>query len=237
MHRRTSCVTKPEKKRMALSSGIRLITWQRPLRREARPPKTQTMRRVLHTILFLGVAVALPLAGAPALLGHYKTGVLLAVGAILIWTQTPPEGPAGRLLPGLSLLSLAGPLAEWASPPPPPGPALSAVAVAGLSLMLGGLALRAWAFRARSRLYPSEGLIQRGPYRYIRHPAYAGAWLAFLGAAAWLEAYLGLAVAAAAMTVAYDYRIAAEETGLLRRYGTQYLAYRQRTKRMVPYVW
>ena len=188
----------------------------------------------------MGTAVVLPLAGAPALLRHYKIGVLLVVVAILVWTQAPPERPAGRLVPGLSLLSLAAPVAEWAYVPPPPGPALSAVAVAGLGLMLGGLALRSWAhytLRSRLRSAPGRPLVQHGPYRYIRHPGYAGAWLTFLGAAAWLEAYLGLAVAAAAMTVAYDYRIAAEEAGLLRRYGKQYLTYRQRTKRMVPYVW
>ena len=61
-------------------------------------------------------------------------------------------------------------------------------ASAGVVLFVAGLLLRWWAIIVLGRFFTvdvsiAEGheLIESGPYRFIRHPSYTGALLAFLG--------------------------------------------------------
>jgi len=110
-----------------------------------------------------------------------------------------------------------------------------------LALQLAGLLLVAWArvtFGTRSFHFaanPTPGaLITTGPYRYIRNPIYAAAWLVtWTGAAvhwSWTNAALALLIAA---TIAI--KIFCEET-LLRAAYPEYEDYAKRTKRLVPFV-
>jgi protein-S-isoprenylcysteine O-methyltransferase len=62
-----------------------------------------------------------------------------------------------------------------------------AVAWGSLGAMVAGLALRTWAVQTLGRFFtlqvhvePSQQIVQTGPYRWIRHPSYAGAWLTFV---------------------------------------------------------
>ncbi len=83
---------------------------------------------------------------------------------------------------------------------------------------------------------PGHRLIDSGPYRYIRHPAYAGALLAFFG--------LGMAMGNAAsviavllpLAIALRYRIHVEETVLRETLGARYLTYMRRTKKLIPLI-
>ncbi len=58
----------------------------------------------------------------------------------------------------------------------------------GLAAMVSGLALRAWSMRALGTFYSrtlrivgSQEIIDRGPYRLIRHPGYLGSILLWVG--------------------------------------------------------
>ncbi len=58
----------------------------------------------------------------------------------------------------------------------------------GCVLLAAGLVLRVWSIRVLARFFTVDvkvhadhELIERGPYRWVRHPSYAGALLAFLG--------------------------------------------------------
>ena len=109
------------------------------------------------------------------------------------------------------------------------------------SLQVAGVLLMIWArftFGVRSFHYAANptqgGLVTSGPYRYIRNPIYAAAWLIiWVGVAVhWSlpNACLGVVIAAGLAL-----RIACEEQ-LLRAAYPEYEEYAKRTKRLVPFV-
>ena len=77
----------------------------------------------------------------------------------------------------------------------PPGLPFDALSWGALLAMGAGLALRTWAiatlgewFTLRVGVQPAQPLVQRGPYRVIRHPSYAGALLTLVASAILLRA-------------------------------------------------
>ena len=79
-------------------------------------------------------------------------------------------------------------------------------------------------------------LIERGPYRYIRHPSYSGALLTLLGFGLALGNWAGLATNLFCMGFAYAYRIPLEEAALASILGEDYKQYMKRTWRLVPFL-
>jgi protein-S-isoprenylcysteine O-methyltransferase Ste14 len=77
-------------------------------------------------------------------------------------------------------------------------------------------------------------LVTSGPYAYVRHPIYAGIFLAMIGSALgdsvlWL---IPFAIAGAY----FVYAARTEEHILEQEFPEQYAAYRRRTKMLVPFV-
>jgi protein-S-isoprenylcysteine O-methyltransferase Ste14 len=116
--------------------------------------------------------------------------------------------------------------------------------IPGVAVMWLGLALRAWAVAALGRSFrttvevdPGQAVVSTGPYRYIRHPSYAGllAILAGFGIAA--GSWLSLAACVLVPLPALVWRIHVEEAELDRVLGEAYGAYRSRTARLVPGLW
>lgn len=79
-----------------------------------------------------------------------------------------------------------------------------------------------------------QTLIEKGPYRYIRHPSYTGALLTLLGFGLALGNWAGLIVLLSCMGFAYAYRIPLEEAALVKALGEPYRRYMSRTWRLVP---
>jgi protein-S-isoprenylcysteine O-methyltransferase len=114
----------------------------------------------------------------------------------------------------------------------------------GIVVMVSGLALRVWSQAALGQYYTStlqhaddQPILASGPYRFVRHPGYAGLLLAWVGAG---MATANWAVALAlplVMVVAYGYRIAAEEAMLLDAFDGRYKQYMARTWRLVPFIY
>jgi protein-S-isoprenylcysteine O-methyltransferase Ste14 len=114
----------------------------------------------------------------------------------------------------------------------------------GASLTVGGTLFRQWAIRTlgayftRSvRVSADQRVVQGGPYRRVRHPSYAGAILAAAGVGLALGNALSLALLIAAVLPGFAYRILVEEKALGETLGEPYLAYRTRTKRLIPFIW
>ncbi len=77
-------------------------------------------------------------------------------------------------------------------------------------------------------------LIQKGLYRRVRHPAYAGGLLSFLGLGLALDNWLSLLIIFLPIFITFLYRIAVEEAALQSSFGPQYQAYRKKTKKLIP---
>jgi protein-S-isoprenylcysteine O-methyltransferase Ste14 len=110
-----------------------------------------------------------------------------------------------------------------------------------ISLQVFGFVLGVWArttlgFRSfHAAANPTQGvLVTTGPYRYIRNPIYAAAWLIIWTGVAvhWSPMNATLAAIVAAMLIV---RIACEEP-LLRAAYPEYAEYSRKTARLVPFV-
>jgi protein-S-isoprenylcysteine O-methyltransferase Ste14 len=116
--------------------------------------------------------------------------------------------------------------------------------ISGLVLIVVGLVVR-WTAIITLRKYftvdvsivSDHKLVITGIYRFVRHPAYAGSLLSFLGLGIVLSNWLSLLVVFIPITVVFIYRINVEEKALLAFFGDQYAHYCARTKRLIPKIY
>jgi len=116
--------------------------------------------------------------------------------------------------------------------------------VIGIGLALLGSTLFVWARRTLGTHYSGhvsvkkeQELVQRGPYRLIRHPAYAGyLWMA-LGLVLGYASFWGFVSILFILLPAVIYRIRVEDRLLAEHFGTQFEHYAQKTKRLIPGIW
>lgn len=113
--------------------------------------------------------------------------------------------------------------------------------VVGLSLMAIGIVVRSTAIAQLGRLHTpnvairdDHQLMETGLYRYVRHPSYLGALIAFVGFSLALSNWLSALVIVAVTPWLYLYRINEEEAALSAGLGEPYRAYCRRTKRLIP---
>lgn len=115
--------------------------------------------------------------------------------------------------------------------------------VLALVLLLSGLAIR-WSlivtlgrlFTVDVAIHRDHALVDRGLYKYIRHPSYAGLLMAFLGLGVSFANWLSLGTIVVPITLAVLNRISKEEDALCQALGDSYAAYCARTKRLLPGV-
>jgi protein-S-isoprenylcysteine O-methyltransferase Ste14 len=119
-----------------------------------------------------------------------------------------------------------------------------AVAVAGVVLFVVGLLLRWWAIVTLGRFFTVDvtiekdhEVVERGPFRIVRHPSYTGVLLAFVGVALSLRNWGALVVILVPIFVAFVHRMNVEEEALSRALGERYAEYMTRTKRLIPLVY
>ncbi len=120
----------------------------------------------------------------------------------------------------------------------------TALGLLGLALVVAGAALRIWSILTLGRLFTFAVTIQadhrvvdRGPYRILRHPSYAGGLVALAGTGIALDNGLSLAALLLIPLAGVLIRIPVEEGRLTRSLGHGYRAYAAGTWRLVPHLW
>ncbi len=117
-----------------------------------------------------------------------------------------------------------------------------AVASAGFVIVGLGIALAIWArltlggnWSSAVTIKQDHTLVLRGPYRIVRHPIYTGLLIALTGSAlqyGYLRSLAGVLLAGFGLWLKSLF----EEQFMAQRFGDEYLAYRQRVRALVPFI-
>src|SRR5881394_2202280 len=125
----------------------------------------------------------------------------------MIWVVIGLSIAAGIFVSGSSFLWAHG-VWMFELPPEP------AVAVVAVVLFVAGLILRWWAIVILGRFFTVDvtierdhELVERGPFRWVRHPSYTGVLLAFVGLALTLGNWAALLVTLLPIGVAFIHRM------------------------------
>jgi protein-S-isoprenylcysteine O-methyltransferase Ste14 len=118
------------------------------------------------------------------------------------------------------------------------GPWLS---ITGIILIVLGLIIRWIAiltlrkfFTVDIAIQSGQKIIQKGVYKYIRHPSYTGSLLSFLGLGFSFSNWMATLVIFIPVFIAFYYRIHIEEKALVNALGSEYDNYRKKTKMLIP---
>jgi protein-S-isoprenylcysteine O-methyltransferase len=124
------------------------------------------------------------------------------------------------------------------------GAAIVPLRFIGTALFAIGLTIRWYAiiylgrfFTVNVAIAADHRLIDGGPYRFVRHPSYTGALMAFLGLGLTLGNWASIAALTVPIFLVFSRRIHVEEAALLQGLGSQYRNYMNRTKRLIPAVY
>ena len=184
--------------------------------------------------------------------GSYALGVMIVFGLRRqrFW-ESPLEGETIKAERGdrsFWLLALGMAACFYLSPLeymlfPALIPRTNGLEVCGLILVILGTLLFIWARRTLGKNYSGhvsvnteQTLVQTGPYRWIRHPAYSGYLLMALGITIGYSSLAGIVVFLFVLLPGMFYRIQIEEK-LLEAFGDEYKSYQQRTGRFFPRIW
>ena len=119
--------------------------------------------------------------------------------------------------------------------------------VVGLIIYLAGFGFTLWARRTLGKywglstsldvkLFDEHQLIQSGPYAFVRHPMYFGAWTFMFGLLLLYPTWTIL-ILLVSMLTAFSGRARREEVALAERFGDSWVEYKQRTWFIIPLIY
>lgn len=120
------------------------------------------------------------------------------------------------------------------------------VSLFALGVAIGwlGLLLRWWSFVSLGKYFTvvvktsaDQPVVERGPYRVLRHPSYTGLLLAFAGGGLMWGNWVGTVGSVGLVLIALVYRLRIEERALGAALGNRYREFAAGRARLIPYVW
>jgi len=113
----------------------------------------------------------------------------------------------------------------------------------GIFLMLLGVLVRQYAIAILGRFFSltvqiaeDHKVVEKGPYRLVRHPSYTGVLITFIGLGLAVQSWGALLVLLGVFSMSFGYRMWVEERTLLSELGEDYASYMKRTKRLIPFI-
>jgi protein-S-isoprenylcysteine O-methyltransferase Ste14 len=208
---------------------------------------------LIFNLLLVAAAYLLPLIGTPERYSHAAPWLALAAAVVTLFTQpalTPQEmaarGTADRrsalwIFVTMFVAQMTAVLDfGYLQRGTPWGP----LATSGLVLAVAGLCFRIWSIRTLGRFFTStvqvqagQRVVNRGPYKLLRHPSYTGAIATAIGTCLVLGSPLGVLAVMAFVLPAYVHRMHAEERALTAQLGDDYARYARSTRRLLPFVY
>jgi protein-S-isoprenylcysteine O-methyltransferase Ste14 len=150
--------------------------------------------------------------------------------AAIVWLVAAPASLLAVACRFLDILLLPYDIG-WSLP-------IAAVVVGiGLIVRVSALLTLGKLFSVDVAFKPDHELVTRGLYRSIRHPAYTGLLIAFLGVGFVSWSWLGLFLTTVPIFLVLRHRIRVEEEAMSHLFGSKYDRYRRSTKRLIPGVY
>ncbi|NMC55899.1 MAG: isoprenylcysteine carboxylmethyltransferase family protein [Eubacteriaceae bacterium] len=110
------------------------------------------------------------------------------------------------------------------------------VILLGLFIRLSAIAKLKQYFTVNVTIREDHKLITDGLYKYIRHPAYAGGILSFIGCGICYGNIISLIIIALPYFILIIIRIKNEEAILTEKFGQDYINLQKKTKKLIPYI-
>jgi protein-S-isoprenylcysteine O-methyltransferase Ste14 len=118
------------------------------------------------------------------------------------------------------------------------------IALLGLIIYFAGLFIR-WtsiiqlkkAFTVDVAINKEHELKTDGLYRFVKHPAYLGLFLIFMGLSVSMNSLLSFLAVSVPVFLVILYRIRVEEEVLIEEFGIPYIEYSKSTKKIIPFVY
>jgi protein-S-isoprenylcysteine O-methyltransferase Ste14 len=219
------------------------------------PRRPHPVVSIVSALLVLALDAALLVLGlgsVPALLGSPAALALLAVWGVSGVTlallrpvrssnlaASDPDAPVMALL---FFVPLATPMVAalgararlWLLPAGIPWGAIGvALAAAGVAIRIAAMAQLGARFSPLVSVQKEHALERRGLYGIVRHPGYAGSWLACLGGSLAFGSAFALPLPAL-MALALGLRVRREERLLAAHFGAAWAEYAARTGALLP---
>lgn len=118
------------------------------------------------------------------------------------------------------------------------------MAIIGLLAIIVGFIIR-WvaiiqlkkAFTVDVAIGTEHKLKTDGIYKTIRHPSYLGMLMIMTGFAISMNSIISILVIVIPMIIVLLFRISVEESLLVEAFGNQYIEYKSKTKKLIPWVY
>ncbi len=110
------------------------------------------------------------------------------------------------------------------------------VIILGLIIRIVSIKTLAENFSTDVNVRKSQKLMTTGIYKKIRHPAYMGTIISFIGLGLSLNNWLALITIVLPVVGAFLYRIKIEENVLIEYFGDEYINYSKKTKKLLPFI-
>jgi len=117
------------------------------------------------------------------------------------------------------------------------------IALGGLLIIVSGIAIR-WisifqlkkAFTVDVAIGEDQTLTTNGMYKLIRHPSYLGLLLIMIGFSICMNSIVSIIVITIPMFLVVIYRISVEEKVLINEFKENYISYKLKTKKIIPWI-
>jgi len=114
----------------------------------------------------------------------------------------------------------------------------------GLIIIIIGMIIRFYAIWTLGRFFTVDVTIREnhiikkdGLYSIIRHPSYLGSLISFIGFGISLNNWLSLIIIIVLITISFIKRIKIEEQALIDQFGFEYMDYKNKTFRLIPWIY
>lgn len=211
-------------------------------------------KKMIFTFFAVLILNIFPLLFKPELIINFKTCIIV-IAAIVLWLSQPAfskkDMNADKQNDKLSVLliliassvSVFSSVVEWAYFTKNKEE-INFITITGFVFLLIGIGLRVWSinilgkhFTTTVKVTKEHELIKNGPYKFIRHPSYLGAFIAIIGCPLFFNNTSTIFISFVSMVIAYYFRIKVEEKTLGNHFGKFYEEYKKDTYRLLPLIW